>query len=97
MAITNEQQIVYTAIVGFVMLAAFVEWILWLAAFIYCLWKVFRKAEHWTVMLLAVVVGTVFTILRQAIFLSCLALRRSEPPGLAFACLLYRQTVQTVI
>lgn len=57
-------QIVYTAIVGLVMLAAILEWFLWLAAFMYCLWKVFKKAEHWTVQVLAVIVGTAFFLLR---------------------------------
>ncbi|KAK4156233.1 BcCHSVII, class VII chitin synthase [Chaetomidium leptoderma] len=59
------REIVYTAIVGAVMLAAFLEWFLWMAAFNYCLWKVFRKAEHWTVRVLAVLVGVVFTLLRS--------------------------------
>ena len=48
------------------MLAAFLEWFLWLAAFLYCLVKVFQKAEHWTVRLLAVVVSIIFTLLRYA-------------------------------
>ncbi len=46
------------------MLAAFLEWILWILAFMYCLYKVFRKAEHWTVNVLAVVVGIAFLLLR---------------------------------
>ncbi len=46
------------------MLAALLEWFLWIAAFLYCLGKVFVKAEHWTVRVLAVLVGTVFTLLR---------------------------------
>ncbi|KAK0619885.1 hypothetical protein B0T14DRAFT_520117 [Immersiella caudata] len=46
------------------MLAAFLEWFLWIAAFMYCLWKVFIKAEHWTVRLLAFVVGVAFLLLR---------------------------------
>lgn len=54
----------YTSIVGIVMLAAFLEWFLWIAAFLYCLWKVFVKAEHWTVRVLAVIVGIAFTLLR---------------------------------
>jgi chitin synthase len=57
-------QIVYTAIVGTVMLAALLEWFLWLAAFLYCLVKVYQKAEHWSVKVLAVVVGAAFTLLR---------------------------------
>ncbi|KAI0132456.1 chitin synthase-domain-containing protein [Xylariales sp. AK1849] len=55
--------IVYTAIVGLCMLAALLEWFLWIAAFLYCLVKVFQKAEHWTVKLIAVVVGILFTLL----------------------------------
>ncbi|KAK4207336.1 chitin synthase D [Rhypophila decipiens] len=58
------REIAYTAIVGLVMLAALLEWFLWLAAFVYCLWKVFKKAEHWTVKLLAVIVGIAFVLLR---------------------------------
>lgn len=57
-------QIVYTAIVGLVMIAALLEWFLWIAAFLYCLGKVFVKAEHWTVRVLAVLVGIAFTLLR---------------------------------
>lgn len=57
-------QIVYTAIVGTVMIAALLEWFLWLAAFLYCLIKVYKKAEHWSVRVLAVAVAIVFTALR---------------------------------
>ncbi|KAL2021936.1 hypothetical protein VTK56DRAFT_6355 [Thermocarpiscus australiensis] len=57
-------EIVYTAVVGLVMIAACLEWFLWIAAFLYCLWKVFVKAEHWTVRVLAVLVGIAFTLLR---------------------------------
>ncbi|KAK2011219.1 class VII chitin synthase [Colletotrichum eremochloae] len=62
------KDIVYTSIVGLVMLAAILEWFLWIAAFLYCLWKVFIKAEHWTIRILAVVIGVLFTCFR-AIFL----------------------------
>ena len=64
-------QIVYTAIVGVVMLAALLEWFLWIAAFLYCLGKVFVKAEHWTVRVLAVLVGTAFTLLRYVLHAPC--------------------------
>lgn len=47
------------------MVAAFLEWLLWIAAFMYCLWKVFRKSEHWTVNVLAVLVGVAFLLLRS--------------------------------
>lgn len=46
------------------MAAAVLEWVLWLAAFMYCLVKVYQKAEHWSVKALAVVVGMVFALLR---------------------------------
>lgn len=56
--------IVYVSIIGTVMLAAFLEWFLWLAAFLYCLVKVFQKAEHYTIKVLAVVMMILFTLLR---------------------------------
>jgi chitin synthase len=46
------------------MIAALLEWFLWIAAFMYCLVKVFRKAEHWTVQVLAIVIGTLFILFR---------------------------------
>ena len=49
---------------GTVMMAAFLEWFLWLAAFLYCLVKVFQKAEHWTIRLLAILIMILFTALR---------------------------------
>lgn len=48
------------------MLAALLEWFLWIAAFLYCLVKVFQKAEHWTIRVLAVIVGIFFTLFRYA-------------------------------
>ena len=50
---------------GFVLSAAALEWFLWLAAFLYCLVKVFKKAEHWTIRVLAVIMMIGFTALRQ--------------------------------
>lgn len=61
---TLSYQIVFTSIVGVVMLMACLEWFLWLAAFIYCLIKVFRKSEHWSINVLCIIVGTSFAILR---------------------------------
>ena len=52
---------------GTVMLAAFLEWFLWLAAFLYCLVKVFVKAEHWSIRLLAVVMMIGFSALRSVL------------------------------
>ncbi|OCK74165.1 glycosyltransferase family 2 protein [Lepidopterella palustris CBS 459.81] len=49
------KDIVYVAIVGTVMLAALLEWFLWLAAFLYCLVKVFQKAETISIRILAVI------------------------------------------
>lgn len=46
------------------MLMALVEWILWLTAFIYCLYKVFRKADHWSIKVLSVFVAGAFLLLR---------------------------------
>lgn len=51
----------YTIIVGIVMLMALLEWFLWIAAFMYCLVKVFIKAEHWTIRFLAIIVAILFT------------------------------------
>ena len=63
-SLTTESQIVYVAIMGPILSAAFLEWFLWLAAFLYCLVKVFLKAEHWSIRLLAVVMMFGFTLLR---------------------------------
>jgi len=49
------------------MIAAFLEWFLWLAAFMYCLVKVFQKAEHWSVRLLACVIALAFIALRYVV------------------------------
>ncbi|KAF2109858.1 chitin synthase D [Lophiotrema nucula] len=62
------KDIVYVAIVGTVMLAALLEWFLWLAAFLYCLVKVFQKAENMSVRILAIIMMVLFTAFR-AIFL----------------------------
>lgn len=46
------------------MLAAMLEWFLWLAAFLYCLWKVFRKANSWVIRVMAIANAIVFILLR---------------------------------
>ena len=46
------------------MLAALLEWFLWVAAFTYCLVKVFQKAETISVRLLAIFFGILFFCLR---------------------------------
>lgn len=62
------KDIVYVAIVGTVMLMALLEWFLWVAAFMYCLVKVFQKAENISIRILAIIIGILFFCLR-AIFL----------------------------
>lgn len=62
--LTIAHQIAYLAIVGLLMLAALIEWFLWLAAFLYCLGKVFRKAGNASTRILAVVMMVVFAVLR---------------------------------
>ena len=49
---------------GPVMIAAFLEWFLFIAAFNYCLVKVFKKAEHWSIRIIAVAMIIAFTALR---------------------------------
>src|SRR5271154_6291832 len=46
---------IYVSVVGAVMLAALLEWFLWIAAFLYCLFKTFMKADHWTVRVLSLI------------------------------------------
>ncbi|KAF2668474.1 hypothetical protein BT63DRAFT_456116 [Microthyrium microscopicum] len=58
------KDIVYVAIVGFIMLAALLEWFLWVAAFMYCLVKVYIKADQWSVKLLAVFMMFLFLAFR---------------------------------
>lgn len=48
------------------MLAALLEWFLWVAAFLYCLVKVFQKAETLSIKVLAIVMMFAFTALRYA-------------------------------
>lgn len=46
------------------MIAALLEWFLWVAAFLYCLVKVFQKAENMSIRILAIVMMVLFTALR---------------------------------
>jgi len=55
---------VYVGVVGLVMVAAFLEWFLWVAAFTYCLVKVYQKAENWTIKFLAAIMLILFFLLR---------------------------------
>jgi chitin synthase len=52
------------SVVGVVMLAAFLEWFLWLGAFLYCLVKVFQKADRWSIRILAVIMMVLFFAFR---------------------------------
>jgi chitin synthase len=51
-------------VVGVVMLAALLEWFLWLGAFLYCLVKVYQKADRWSIRILAVIMIILFIALR---------------------------------
>jgi chitin synthase len=76
------QDIVYVAIVGTVMLAALLEWILWLLAFLYCLVKVYQKAEgkgKIGIRILAVLNMVFFTCMR-CIFLPIMVVTLPLPP-----------------
>jgi chitin synthase len=52
------------SVIGPVMVAAFFEWFLWLVAFCYCLWKVYRKAENWRTRILAIAMSLFFVAFR---------------------------------
>ena len=65
------RDIIYVAIVGTVMLAALVEWLLWLLAFLYCLLKVYQKADgksKWGIRILAIL-NSIFFVGMRCIFL----------------------------
>lgn len=46
------------------MLAALLEWFLWLAAFCYCLAKAYKKAQNRSEKILAVMMAILFAALR---------------------------------
>jgi len=46
------------------MIAALLEWFLWLAAFLFCLVKAYQKAEHWSVKVISMIIGFLFTAIR---------------------------------
>ncbi|KAF2231106.1 glycosyltransferase family 2 protein [Viridothelium virens] len=62
------KDIVFVAIISTILLAAFLEWFLWLTAFVYCLAKVFQKAENIRTRVMCIVIAILFSCLR-AIFL----------------------------
>ncbi|KAH3010437.1 hypothetical protein KXV73_006881, partial [Aspergillus fumigatus] len=57
----STTDIIYLTIVSPLVLAAFLEWFLWIAAFLYCLAKVYQKADHWSIRFLAVTMIVLFT------------------------------------
>lgn len=57
-------QIIYVSIVAPVLCAAAFEWFLWLAAFCYCLVKAYRKSQHWSEKILAVLMIIFFVAFR---------------------------------
>ncbi len=61
---SNALQIIYLSILGPIMLAALLEWFLWLAAFCYCLVKAYKKSQHWSEKVLAVIMIISFVALR---------------------------------
>lgn len=79
------KDIVYTSIVGAVMLAALLEWFLWVAAFLYCLVKCFQKAEFISIKILSVVMMILFTALRY-VFLSHGCQNATDSPSVPFSC-----------
>ncbi|KAJ9614666.1 hypothetical protein H2200_002803 [Cladophialophora chaetospira] len=56
--------IISISFIGPVVVAAFLESFLWVAAFLYCLSKAFAKADHWSQKILAVLFSILFIILR---------------------------------
>jgi chitin synthase len=62
------KDIVYVFIVGTIMVAALLEWILWLLAFLFRLAKVVQKADKWSVRILAVS-NMVFFVAMRCVFL----------------------------
>ncbi|KAH7004577.1 nucleotide-diphospho-sugar transferase [Fusarium venenatum] len=76
------ENIIYTSIMSAVLLMACLEWFLWLAAFLYCLIKVFRKSEHWSINVLCIIVGVAFVLLR-VIFLPIMVVTLPLPDPIA--------------
>jgi len=73
------KDIVYVSIIGSLMLMALLEWFLWVAAFMYCIVKVFQKAETVSVRILSIFFGILFFLLR-AIFLPIMVVTLPLPP-----------------
>ncbi|KAL5361790.1 chitin synthase-domain-containing protein [Aspergillus floccosus] len=75
------REMVFVSIIGPLMLAAFVEWILFLIAFLYCLAKVYQKAEHWSIKVLAFIMMILFASFR-GIFLPIMIVTLPLPRGI---------------
>jgi chitin synthase len=75
----ETRHIVYVSIIGPLMLMALLEWFLWVAAFMYCIVKVFQKAETISVRILSIFFGILFFCLR-AIFLPIMVVTLPLPP-----------------
>ncbi|KAJ5332485.1 uncharacterized protein N7506_006268 [Penicillium brevicompactum] len=73
------KDIVYLSIIGPLMFMALFEWMLWLAAFIYCLVKVYIKADHWSIKVMAIVMMVLFSVVRL-VFLPVLLVTLPLPP-----------------
>ncbi|KAL4880844.1 chitin synthase-domain-containing protein [Aspergillus karnatakaensis] len=73
------RDIIFITTISPFMLAAFIEWALFLAAFIYCLAKVYQKADHWSIKALAVAMIIIFSTLR-GIFLPVMITTLPLPP-----------------
>jgi len=63
------------------MLAALLEWFLWVAAFLYCIVKVFQKADTISIRILSVLFGILFFLLRYTRFPSPLRPWRYAMPA----------------
>ncbi|RAK98679.1 chitin synthase D [Aspergillus ibericus CBS 121593] len=73
------KDVIYVSILGPLLLAALLEWFLFLAAFLYCLVKVYQKADHWSIRALAAIMAVLFTLLR-GIFLPVMIAILPLPP-----------------
>lgn len=73
------KDIIYVSVIGPLMLAALLEWFLWVAAFLYCIVKVFQKADTISIRILSILFGILFFLLR-AIFLPIMVVTLPLPP-----------------
>jgi len=76
------KDIVYVSIVGTVMVAALLEWILWLLAFLFYLAKVVQKAENWSGSILGLA-NMVFFVAMRCVFLPIMVVTLPLPEQVA--------------